>query len=148
MMIGGRWSWLRIMVLLMAIAPLAACGTDDEEVATDREEVPDLTPEAANELPEGVETLAIEIEGGAFSVEEIVLTQGEPTELVIANGDDEAYEFAIGDLVTPQEIPAGETVEIGFTTPDPDTYTGELLDSEGDVVSELRVEVTGAGGTS
>lgn len=148
MMIGGRWSWLRIMVLLMAIAPLAACGTDDEEVATDREEVPDLTPEAANELPEGVETLAIEIEGGAFSVEEIVLTQGEPTELVIANGDDEAYEFTIGDLVTPQEIPAGQTVEIGFTTPDPDTYTGELLDSEGDVVSELRVEVTGAGGTS
>lgn len=148
MKIGIRWGLLRILALMLAIAPLTACGSDEDEVATDREGVPEISPEAADELPEGVERVSIEIDNGAFGVEEISLHEGEPTQLVIVNGDDDAYVFAIEDLVAEQDIPAGETVEIGFTTPDAGTYTGELRDTEENVVSDVSVEVTGAGGTS
>lgn len=148
-MIGGRWGWLRIVALLFVMVPLVACGDEEEEVATEREEVPDVTPEAADELPPGVETAQLVIEDGDFGVDELILQRGEPTELKVVNRDDEAYEFSIGDLVTPQEIPAGETVEIGFTTPDADTFTGELVDpDDGSVLSEITVDVQGAGGTS
>ncbi len=148
-MSATQFAWFRIIVLIALLVPLVACGNDEEEVANEREEVPELSPEASDELPEGVETLTVEIEGGVFTVDEIVLQRGEPTELQIVNRDDTDYEFGIEDLVTAQEIPAGQTDEIGFTTPDADTFTGELRDpEEGSVISELRVDVTAAGGTS
>lgn len=147
-MMGGRWGWFRIVALLFVMVPLVACG-EEEEVATDREEVPEVTPDAADELPGSIETLSIEIEDGEFTTDEIIVQRGEPTELEVVNRDDEAYEFSILDLVTPQEIPAGETVVIGFTTPDPDVFTGELTDpDDGTVLSEIRVDVRGAGGAS
>lgn len=144
-----RSTWLRIAILFLLMAPLAACGSDDEEVATDRETVPNLSPEAADELPQGVETAELVIEDGDFAVDELILHRGDPTELDVVNRDDQAYQFAIGDLVTAQDIPAGETVTIGFTTPDADTYVGQLLDPDsGDVLAEVSVIVDAAGGTS
>ena len=137
---------LRGVMLLVVVGSLVACG-NDEEVATDRVEVPDLSPMASDELPDDIESATLEIVDGEFAVEELILTQGEPTDLQVINLDDEAYLFRVEDLVADQEIPADSTTEIGFTTPDSDTYTGQLLDADGDsVLSEVTVTVQDAGG--
>lgn len=143
---NGLVLFLRGVLLLVVVGSLVACG-DEEEVATEREEVPDPSPMAVNELPQGIEAASLEIVDGAFAVEELILRRGEPTDLLVINLDDESYLFRIENLVADQEIPADSTTEIGFTTPDPDTYTGQLLDADGDsVLSEVTVEVQEAGG--
>ncbi len=144
-----RWKWLRITILFLLMVPLAACGSADEEVATDRTGVPDVSPRAADELPQDVETAELVIEDGDFTVDELIVHRGDPTELDVVNRDDQAYQFAIKDLVTAQDIPAGETSTIGFTTPNAGTYSGQLLDPDsGDVLAEVSVIVDAAGGSS
>lgn len=82
-------------------------------------------------------------------MDEFVLHRGEPPQLDVVNRDDRAYQLAIDNLVTAQDIPAGETVTIGFTTPDPETYTGELRDADsGEIVADVSVVVDAAGGGS
>lgn len=89
------------------------------------------------------------IEDGDFTVDELVLHRGEPTQLDVINRDDQAYQFAIDNLVTAQDSPAGETVTIGFTTPDPKAYTGQLRDAEsGEIVADVSVIVDTTGGGS
>lgn len=143
---NGLVVFLRGVLLLMVVGSLVACG-NDEEVATEREEVPDVSPMASDELPQDIEATSLEIVDGEFTVDELILHQGEPTELVVVNRDDESYLFLIEDLVFDQEIPADSTTEIGFTTPDSGTYTGQLLNAEDDsVVADVTVTVQEVGG--
>lgn len=144
---NGLHLLFRVSLLLMLAASLVACGDDDEEVATDQDAVPAASAEGVNELPEGLEAATLEIADGAFDEDELTLQQGEPTVLQIVNGDDRPYEFLIEDLVAVQEIPAGGTTQIEFTTPNPGDYAGLLLDPEDEsVVAEVTVRVQDAGG--
>jgi hypothetical protein len=137
----------RALMLLILAASLVACGDEDEEVATDQDAVPAASAEGVDELPEGLEAATLEIADGEFDEDELTLQQGEPTVLQIVNGDDRPYEFLIEDLVAVQEIPAGATAQIEFTTPNPGEYAGLLLDPEDEsVVAEVTVRVQEAGG--
>lgn len=138
-------SLARILLVPLCLMLLVACGDEDDEVATDRLTVPEVTPGASDELPQGIETATIEITDGAFGVEELLLQEDEPTALDVVNNDDEDYTFQIADLVGDTLIPAGATVEVEFTTPTADTYTGRLLAEDGTVLSEMRVIVQAPG---
>ena len=93
-------------------------------------------------VPAPLETTGLAVLDGAFIGDELVLRQGVPTLLHVANGDDRDYLLRIGDLLTPTSLPANATTAVQFTTPTAETYEARLLDAETDeVVATLPVEV-------
>ncbi len=151
---GRRGPWLNWMLLgtaLLAAVILAVLASrdDEAEVATEREDVPETTPTALAALPGGVEETALTVQGGAFAVNELVLQEGEPTELDVVNGDGVPYRLRIGDLITPTPIDANGVTVVKFTTPIASTYEGQLLAAEGDeVLDTLRVVIRSPGGVA
>src|SRR5699024_7937290 len=84
---------------------------------------------------------------GAFTDDEVILQEDIPTTLTNVNHDNTAYQFRIEGLVSGQSLPASDDLKVSFTTPSPDTYTGQLLDADGDsVIAEISVTVHSAGG--
>ena len=134
-----------ILGVLLGMTLLVACG-DDDDVATEREEIPAVTPGSNDEIPQGIEAATVSISDGAIGVDELMLQQGEPTELRIVNEDETAYTFEIQDLVASTSIPASTTTDVGFSTPSAGTFTGRLLDADGTVLDEFRVVVQAPGG--
>lgn len=134
-----------ILLIPLCLALLVACGDEECEVAKETLNVPEVTTGASDELPEGIEVATVEITDGAFSVDELLLQQAEPTVLDVVNNDDEDYTLRIGDLVGDTLIPAGASVEVEFTTPSAETYEGRLLSADGTVLSEMRVIVQAPG---
>ncbi len=148
----GAWlNWILLATALLAAVILAvlAYRDDNADVATEREDVPEITPTALAALPEGVEETSLTVEGGAFAVDELVLQEGEPTELHVVNSDAVPYRLRIGDLVTPTTIAADMVTEVKFTTPNANTFEGQLLAAEGDeVLDTLRVVIRSPGGVA
>ena len=139
---GGRRSLLPLAVLLL----LAGCG--ELEVATERVTVPDVAPQAMDDLPDANEEARVAVDGGAFSVDELVLLEDEPTVLRVVNLDPEPYRFRIVEtLVTATELPANTATDVAFTTPNANTYEGQLLRPEAEeVVDTMVVTVQAPGG--
>lgn len=139
----------RSALILLLTGALVACG-EEEDVATETEGVPpDLTPEASDELMQGVEEVDLVIVDGDFEVGELVVQQGEATVIHVTNQDDEAYRFEIDGLVSAQEIAADSTTDVEFTTPNAGTHTGQLLGEDDDtVLAEVTLDVRAAGGVS
>ncbi len=144
-----NWMLLGGALLAALILAVVALRGEDAELATGREDVPETTPTALGALPEGVEEATLTVEGGAFAVDELVLQEGEPTELHVVNGDAVPYRLRIGDLLTPTPIDANVVTDIKFTTPNANTYEGQLLPAEGDeVLDTLRVVIRAPGGVA
>jgi hypothetical protein len=100
-------------------------------------------------VPAPLETTGLAVLDGAFLGDELVLRQGVPTLLHVANGDDRDYLLRIGDLLTPTPIPASATTAVQFTTPVVETYEARLLDAETEeVVATLPVRVVPPGGVA
>lgn len=87
------------------------------------------------------------ISDGTFDESELRLLQEVPTKLSIINRDDQAYQFKVEGFLLAQDIPADTTIEVSFTTPSIDDYTGELFDEDGkDAVSDIRVVIQSTAG--
>ena len=131
--------------MLAGVLILAACRDDTADEVGDQIDSDVIgSPTAAPGLSEDIERVTIAISDGEFDVGQIELIEERPTVLTVENSDDVAYWLEIGDLVNGTEIPAGETVNVEFTTPVEDVYTGELLSEQGgEVLDEMDVEVIG-----
>jgi len=137
-----------IWVLVVACAALLiGCGGQDE-VATDRDAVPTVTPGSNDELPADIESAKVTITGGVFDVDELTLSQGQPTDLTVVNHDNDAYTLEIESLVAGTPIEAEATTEIGFTTPAAGKYTARLIALDGTIVDELSVVVLAPDGAT
>lgn len=138
---------IRVAMTLALAGVLVACGDEEEDVATEDLNIPEISPESQDEVSQGVEEVSLTIVDGAFSEDELVLQQLEPSVVIVTNEDDTAYQFRIEDLVSSQEIPASSETNVEFTTPNAGTYTGELLSEDGEtVLAEITVDVVGTGG--
>lgn len=137
-----------LAVVLCAVLLVTACQDDEaDEVAEEIEGDVIGSPTAAAGLEEDIEEVSIEIENGEFAEDEIELTEERPTVLRVTNHDDDAYMFQIDPLVTEMMVPAGDEISIEFTTPAPETYTGELLpEAGGEPLDTMTVQVTDAAG--
>ncbi len=142
----GAPRWGRAPLCLGALLLLAGCG--EAEVATERVTVPDAAPQAMDDLPDANEEARVAVEEGAFSVDELVLLEDEPTVLTVVNLDPKPYRFRIVEtLVAATELPANTAVDVAFTTPNANTYEGQLLRPEGEeVVDAMVVTVQAPGG--
>lgn len=132
-----------LVVLLLAVA--ASCA-DDTEVAENVASDANTTPEALDELPEGVEIAELTIQDGQFTEDSLSATAERPVDLRITNEDDQTYTFAVGDIITETEIPAGTTTGVEFNAPNSDEYEGQLIGPDGEVIDTIFVEVSGPGG--
>jgi hypothetical protein len=126
---------LPVLLAMVALGGLAACGDSDDETATD----------AATTTVE--ETTA---DGGAASVPTIVVRAGEPVgdvkELEYDAGDrirfrvssDRADEVHVHGYDVEEEIPAGGTATLSFPADIEGIFEVELHESEAQI-AELRV---------
>jgi hypothetical protein len=131
-----------VVVLMTAIA----CR-DDTTSATPFGGVFTGSPTAAPGLQDMPEQLDVTVSGGEFDVREIRVIVDVPTMMRVTNEDAQDYVLRIGNLVTETPLPAGETVEVNFTTPTADTYEAELLDGpDGDQLDRAVLVVRQPGG--
>lgn len=144
----GHPALLRVALLLILPLVLVGClHEEDSEGATEREGVPETTPTALSDLPQGIEAAEIVVEGGDFTVDDLNLLAGEPTELQVINRDSQAYRLQIENLVVATPIAANATSDVEFTTPNPGEFEGQLLaEEEDEVLDTLRVVVRSPGG--
>jgi hypothetical protein len=104
------------------------------------------SPTAAPALMGSQEEIEISITDGTFDTREIRLVADVATIMHITNNDDQDYVLRIGDLVVGEDIPAGQTTEINFTTPVASEYQAELLDGPGgEILDTVLVSVDPAG---
>lgn len=139
----------RALSLMMCVLLLvAACGDDDDDNVADQIEGDVIgSPTAAAGLPEDIEEVTIGITNGVFDDDGIELIAGRPTVLRVQNNDDVAYVLQIDPLVVGSNIPASDSVSIEFTTPEEETYEGELLpESGGEPLDTMTVDVVNATG--
>lgn len=140
----GRALMLAAAAILMLTA--VACR-DDTTSATPFGGVFTGSPTAAPGLMDSPEQLDVSISDGSFDVREIRVTAGVPTMMRVTNSDDREYVLRIGNLVTETEIPAGETVEVNFTTPAAEITEAELLDGpDGDQIDRAVLVIREPGG--
>lgn len=120
------WSGRRLVTILLALAVAGgtvACG-GDTKTARESEGIANTTPRAINELPQEIQRLAVVIADGKFDHDRYAMQPGAMRLLVTTRGG--PYTFMIDPLVTPRELPANATTEIGFTAPEPGDYTMKL----------------------
>lgn len=143
----GGLRLLGYAVVLLLLPVLVACGAGEESATTD-EGIPTATPAAIDELPADLEEAALEVSEGDVAVSELILTEGQPTILHVVNHDDEEYSLRIEDVLADNvALPAGDTIEVSFTTPKAGRYDGALLAATDDsVVAEFAVVVQEPGG--
>ncbi|HMM43409.1 MAG TPA: cupredoxin domain-containing protein [Thermomicrobiales bacterium] len=135
-------------ILLMLPFAGLACGEDDTEVARDPVRPSDASPTALAEVSGSTEVAQVAIVDGAFSVEEVVAQQLEPTIIKIDNKDATPYRLRIDGLVTPTEIAPNAVTGVEFTTPSAGRFDGDLLAAEGDAtLDELVITVIAPGAT-
>lgn len=147
---GGRRGGVGYLGLLGLGGLLLFAGCGQTEVADERITVPDVSLQALDDLPDGIEGAVVTIEGGAFSVEKLILQEDEPTVLTVVNQDDQAYRFQIVEtLLKATEIPANASTDIAFTTPNANVYEGQLLGPErSEVIATMVVTVQSPTGTT
>lgn len=134
------------MLVVLLLAVIASCS-DDTEVAEELTGDANTTPEALANLPEGVEVAELTIQDGEFDEDSLSATAESPVDLRITNEDDQTYTFAVGDIITETEIPAGTTTGVAFNAPTIDEYEGQLLGPDGEIIDTIFFEVSGPGGT-
>lgn len=136
-----------LALVLCASLVLVACQDDNDEVAGEVDGDVIGSPTSAAGLEQDIEQITIEIEDGGMTEDGIELTQDRPTVLTVVNNDNVAYLFQIEQLVNETLIPAGDEVQIEFTTPVSDEYTGELLpEGGGESLDTVQIQVTDATG--
>ncbi len=137
----GGWPLLSLGALVL----LAGCG--ETELATERVTVPDASLQSVANLPDANQEADIVVEGGAFSVPELILLEDEPTVLRVVNLDGEPYRFRIVEtLVKVTELPANTAVDVAFTTPNANVYEGQLLSPDDEAVLDTMVVTVQAPG--
>ena len=117
-------------------------------VANDPTVPPAVLPTAISSQPNDIEAVTVDVSNGQFAVDDIVLLEGAPTVLHLANRDDQAYRLQIVPaLVNPTPIPAATTTIVSFTTPNAGEFAGQLLGADSaEVVDTVRVVVRSPGG--
>jgi hypothetical protein len=141
---AGRSLALAAVVVLLLTA--VACR-DDTTSATPFGGVFTGTPTAAPGVSDSPEQLDVTISDGGFDVREIRVTAGVPTMMRVTNNDDRDYVLRIGNLVNEMDIPAGETVDVNFTTPVAEVTEAELLDgADGDQLDRAVLVIREPGG--
>lgn len=137
------WGWPLLSLGVLVV--LAGCG--ETEVATERVTVPDVSPQAIANLPDANQEADIVVDGGAFSVPELVLLEDEPAVLTVVNLDGEPYRFRIVEtLLKATAIPANTAVNVAFTTPNANVYEGQLLSPDDEAVLDTMVVTVQAPG--
>lgn len=122
----------RSLALVATLVLLTAAGCrDDATSATPFSGVFTGTPTAGPLATDQPEQLDVTVSGGEFDTREIRVTVDVPTMMRVTNEDDRDYTLRIGNLVTETTLPAGETVEVNFTTPSAEVVEAELLDGPG-----------------
>ncbi|HEX7294081.1 MAG TPA: hypothetical protein VF259_06025 [Solirubrobacterales bacterium] len=134
-----------LLFALVALAGLAACGSDDDETTSDTTTAETTAP--ANGSPQNGKQPAGDNQS---SIETIVVRNGEPVdgiaELEYDAGEqvrfrvssDEADEVHVHGYDVGEEIPAGGTATISFTADIEGIFEVELHGSEKQI-AELRV---------
>lgn len=141
------WALLRLSILVAALLLVStACMGDKTEVAREVDKGEQASPTALAEMPQDINVARITIKDGAFSVEEVIVQQAEPSILNVENQDGRAYRFEIDDIVAPTDVAANTTTRVAFTAPKADRYTGKLLAVDSDaVIAQITVDVSAPG---
>lgn len=134
--------------LVLILGLLAACTGDDDDADVDEDVRPiTATPTGVVTLPQEILEETVIIEDGSFDTQSISVIVEQPVMITLANRDAETYTLVIEDLVTETEIPGATEIFVNFNAPNSGEFEAVLLDSNGDEVSTMFVNVDGPGGT-
>jgi hypothetical protein len=128
MRVFSRHHMLGAVSIAILLMMTVACREDQQTSATPFGGPFTGSPTAAPGVSDRPEEVAVTISDGSFDTREIRLQEGTPTLMRVTNNDDQDYVLRIGDLVLDTALPAGETTDVGFTTPVAGEYQAVLLD--------------------
>lgn len=113
----------------------AACGDDtSDDIAEDiaGQSASSASPTALAGVEEDVEQVAITIDDGELSDDQIEFQEESPAIIQVTNNDDVSYIMTIGVLVAEGvSIVPGQVTAIEFTTATADEYEAQLLSEDG-----------------